>query len=100
MSAAATPAGTPKRSMVETASPATISTGACADSSTLQVTRLQLDRTGVALLGAIALISVNPLCLQEAARAVLKKLRRVVIIDRWHARETPDGHSHRIDFLN
>ncbi len=31
---------------------------------------LQLDRTGVALLGAIALISVNALSLEEAARAI------------------------------
>src|ERR1041385_8210367 len=31
---------------------------------------LQLDRTGVALLGAIALISLNALSLEEAARAV------------------------------
>ena len=31
---------------------------------------LQLDRTGVALLGAIALISVNALSLEEAAKAI------------------------------
>ena len=31
---------------------------------------LQLDRTGIALLGAIALISINELTLEQAARSI------------------------------